>query len=100
MFIHSVYFWLKADLGDEARGRFLESLHSLNGDGNVRSGYAGAPADTGGRDVVDDSYSYGLVLVFEDRAGHDSYQTGAVHRRFLDAHRTDWERILVYDFED
>ena len=100
MFIHSVYFWLKADLDDEARGRFLESLHSLNGDGNVRSGYAGAAADTGGRDVVDDSYSYGLVLFFEDRAGHDSYQTGAVHRRFLDAHRTDWERILVYDFED
>jgi hypothetical protein len=100
MFIHSVYFWLKTDLDDNARLKFLQSLQSLSADANVQSAYAGPPAGTGQRDVVDDSYTYGLVLVFEDEAGHDSYQTGTPHSRFLDHHSSDWERLLVYDVDD
>jgi hypothetical protein len=100
MFIHSVYFWLKKDLDDNARLTFLESLRSLKADVNVQSAYAGPPAGTGQRDVVDGSYTYGLVLVFKDKAGHDRYQTGAPHRRFLDQNSSNWERLLVYDVED
>ncbi len=97
MFIHSVYFWLKDDLDEKANLKFLEGLESLNNDPNVESSYAGPPVYSP-RDVVDSSYTFGLVLVFKDKAGHDDYQTGASHQRFLEAHKDKWDRSLVYDF--
>jgi hypothetical protein len=100
MHIHNVYFWLKEDLGDKAKLKFAEGLVALTNDPNVESGYAGPPADTGQRDVVDNSYSFGLVLVFQDKAGHDDYQKGAPHRRFLEEHMDKWEKVLVFDIED
>ena len=98
MHIHNVYFWLKEDVGDKAQLKFAEGLVALTNDSNVVSGYFGKPADTR-RDVVENSYSFGLVLVFEDKAGHDDYQKGAPHRRFLDEHMEKWERVLVFDIE-
>jgi hypothetical protein len=70
----------------------------LTNDPNVVSGYYGKPVDTR-RDVVENSYSYGLVLVFEDKAGHDDYQKGAPHRRFLEENKEKWDRVLVFDIE-
>ena len=99
MFIHSVYFWLRTDLDEKDNFKFLESLVSLSNDPNVQSGYAGPPVYSQ-RDVVENSYTYGLVLAFKDKAGHDNYQTGAPHRRFLDEHKDKWERVLVFDFEN
>lgn len=98
MFIHNVYFWLKEDLGDKAELKFAEGLVALINDPNVESGYFGKPADTH-RDVIENSYSYGLVLVFNDMAGHDAYQTGAAHRRFLEENREKWNKVLVFDIE-
>ena len=47
--------------------------------------------------VVDDSYSYGLMLVFPNKSAHDEYQEGAVHKKFLDEHGSKWEKVQVYD---
>lgn len=99
MHIHNVYFWLSDDQDDKSLLEFEEGLTGLSDDANVISGYHGKPADTGQRDVVDNSYTYGLVLVFEDKAGHDRYQDGAAHHRFLDANMKKWERVLVFDIE-
>lgn len=98
MHIHNVYFWLKEDVGDKAAFKFEEGLLALVNDPNVESGYYGKPADTR-RDVVENSYTYGLVLVFEDKAGHDDYQKGAAHRRFLEENQEKWERVLVFDID-
>jgi hypothetical protein len=98
MFVHNVYFWLKPGLDGEARDSFAEGLDTLTRDPAAKGGHYGEPAATD-RGVVDNSYSYGLIVVFDDLAAHDRYQAGAVHLDFLAAHSAKWERVVVYDFE-
>jgi hypothetical protein len=98
MHIHNVYFWLKDNLDDQALAGFEQGLNALTNDRAAKSGYFGKPAVID-RDVVDRSYSYGLVLVFDDLAAHDAYQTGAVHLRFLADHSLKWKKVIVYDVQ-
>jgi hypothetical protein len=99
MHIHNVYFWLKSGLDTKAITSFEAGLNSLCSDLNPKSGHFGKPADTH-RDVVENSYSYSLILFFDDLAAHDRYQTNSpVHNKFIETHRSKWERVVVYDVE-
>lgn len=98
MHVHNVYFWLRQDLDRQELAAFEEGLEALAQDPAVQTAYFGKPADTR-RGVVDSSYSYGLVLAFENRAGHDRYQAGPAHLKFLEEHTSKWERVLVYDIQ-
>lgn len=98
MHIHNVYFWLKDTLDEMGTAEFEEGLAALTADEYAVSGYFGKPADTN-RDVVENSYSFGLVLVFPDMAAHDRYQSGASHLRFLDVNMDKWTKVVVYDIE-
>lgn len=96
MHIHTVYFWLQDDLDKSDRAAFAEGLATLCADPTATQGYFGVPANAN-RDVVDNSYSYALVLLFQDTGKHDQYQVGAIHDRFLAAHAAKWTRVQVYD---
>ncbi len=98
MFNHSVYFWLKQDLDDDARDAFEKGLQSLCDNPPAKSGYYGKPAPAH-RDVVDGSYDYGMILMFDDAAAEEVYQGGEVHQRFIADHSSKWDRVLVYDTE-
>lgn len=98
MHIHNVYFWLKDGLHASDVDAFEQGLASLCGDGAVQSGWYGKPAQTD-RDVVENSYTYGLVLVFDHLQAHDQYQGGAVHLQFVDDHLAKWDRVVVHDVE-
>ncbi len=97
MHIHNVYFWLTDDQDGTSKSEFEEGLGWLVNDPSVESGYFGKPAGTD-REVIDSSYSYALVLIFEDMAAHDRYQEGPAHMRFLDKNMDKWQNVLVYDF--
>ena len=97
MFVHCVYFWLRDDLTDAERGRFVEGVRSLTTLDTVRHGWVGTPADTD-RPVIDRSYSYALVVAFDDEAGHDAYQVHPVHDRFRDTCASLWIQVKIYDF--
>jgi len=98
MFIHMVYFWFEDDLDNQALAAVEEGLQALIEDPAVHKGFYGKPADTH-RSVVDDTYTYGLSLVFDDQAAHDAYQVGEVHQRFLAEHAAKWCRVVVYDIQ-
>ena len=98
MFVHCVYFWLKAGITSDEEKRFLEGAKSLTKIESVRKGWVGKPAATD-RPVIDSSYSYGLVVVFEDMAGHDAYQVDPIHDRFRDLSSL-WTQVKIYDFEE
>ena len=97
MLIHSVYFWLNEEEDTESVLQFENGLASLFEDPAVDSGYYGKPAATPPRPILEDSYSYGLVLIFADQDAHDRYQVGPIHRRFLADNSTKWVRLQVYD---
>jgi hypothetical protein len=98
MHSHNVYFWLKDGLSDAEIKEFEKGLESLI---NIRlaiSGYYGKPADTH-RDVVENSYSYGLSILFKDLANHNLYQADPVHLAFVDKNSMKWVRVRVFDIE-
>jgi len=96
MFIHSVYFWLRNDLTRAQKEQFDSGLRSLTTIGHVRHGYIGVPAETN-RPVIERSYSRALVLVFDDAAAHDAYQSDPVHDRFRSECGPLYSSIRIYD---
>ena len=98
MHIHNVYFWLKDSIDLQASAAFEQGLKQLSTDPLIQHSHFGQPAGTH-RDVVENTYSYGLVFVFADKASHDSYQEGEVHHQFLANHMDKWDRVAVFDIE-
>ncbi len=98
MFVHIVNFWLKPDLSVEDREKFVAGVQSLGTVANVTIFNVGTPADTD-RPVIDRSYDYNLLTVFNDKAGHDAYQIDPIHLKFVEECKHLWDRVLIYDAE-
>ena len=100
MFVHTVYFWVKA-------GTPAAAVEALVGDcrgilkkiPTVKQLWAGRPVGKT-RDVVDSSFAVGLTVEFADAAGHDVYQDHALHLEFIARNKEHWERVVVYDFAE
>ena len=98
MHIHNVYIWLKDHLNQTDVTAFEQNLKALIDDPCVQSGYYGKPAATD-RPVVENTYAYGLVLIFEDLAAHDRHQKGSAHMQLVAQHRDKWTKVIVHDIE-
>lgn len=98
MFVHTVYFWLKPELSTERASALREALEGLDRVETVRHIFVGTPLPAE-RGVVDDSYSLGLTVIFDDKSGHDKYQDHPLHQDFVKQFKDDWDRIVVYDYE-
>ena len=95
-FIHSVYFWLRNDLSSDELLTYREGLQSLIDIENVALGYIGQPASTD-RPIIDSTFSYSLVLIFDGQENHDLYQDDPVHEKFRVNCGDFWEKIVIYD---
>lgn len=95
-FIHTVFFWLRADLDSAALTEFEAGLSSLNAVETVVQLFWGKPAGTE-REVVDGSYDYNLTIHFEDAAGQAAYQPDAIHNKFVEQNKDKWVKVQVYD---
>jgi Stress responsive A/B Barrel Domain len=98
MFIHTVYFWLKAGLTQAEIESFEKSALSLLSIRSLKYGWVSKPASTD-RPVIDRSYSYCLTTIFEDAAGHDIYQVDPIHDAFRDLCAQYWSQVRIYDSE-
>lgn len=96
MLVHSVYFWLKSDISEADRARFRQGLEALASIETVQALYVGQPIPST-RPVVDSSYSFGLTVIFQDKAGLDVYGPSDTHQAFLKEFGGFWDRILIYD---
>jgi hypothetical protein len=97
MLIHHVYFWLKEGLSPEDKKKFVQGLESMMQISYLKMSHIGVPADTADRSVIDSSYSYSWLTVFDSMADHDVYQEDPVHLKFIENCASLWERVLVYD---
>ena len=64
----------------------------------IRSKLIGTPADTD-RPVIDNTYTFSLLLTFDSKAEQDLYQQEDVHLQFIEESQDLWEKVLVYDSE-
>ncbi len=100
MLVHSVFFYLRADLTPAQREEFLkEGLESLLPIGSVSRAYIGRPAAIPPRPVVDASYDFALTALFETIEAHNAYQVDPVHVAFVNRFKTYWTQVRIYDAE-
>jgi hypothetical protein len=98
MFVHTVFFWMKAGVSDADRRQLVnDCLELLAKVPTVKQIWAGRPAQTP-REVVDNSYDVGLTVILADKAGHDVYQEHPLHLDFIKRNKPSWARVQVYDY--
>src|SRR5690606_21914085 len=96
-FTHVVYFWFKEPNNHDHRVKFEASLKKfLENSQYAKTKFIGtAPKAT--RDVVDDSFTYSLILSFESAEDQAAYQTEPPHLVFIEECKDLWEKVIVYD---
>lgn len=97
-FVHVVNFYLKPGLSAEDVKKFENGVSSLGKIESLLVFNVGKPASTD-RPVIDKSYSYCLLTVFNDRAGHDLYQEAPIHLEFIKNCEHLWEKVVIFDSE-
>ena len=96
-FVHVVFFWLKEPRSDEARIKFENALTKfIDTVPGIRTSHIGTAADTD-RPVIDSTYSYSLIVSFDSKREHDTYQEHPLHMEFIAAAEELWDRVQVYD---
>ncbi len=99
MFVHHVFFWLKAPDNKEALNKCRKELEKLVSIESIRFKHIGVPAETS-REVIDNTYQFSLLVIFDNKEGHDIYQEHEKHKAFIEECHDLWERVLVYDSWD
>jgi hypothetical protein len=98
MLVHHVLFWLKNPDSTEDREKLLKGLSSLKTIEQVRLITIGTPASTD-RPVIDRSYSFSLLILFDSMEQHDEYQVHPVHKNFIKEYAQLWAKVVIYDAE-
>ena len=98
-FVHHVFFWLKEPANDQQNELFQKALHELVTIDSIQHYHLGIPAETR-REVIDSTYHYSLLTIFEDKAAHDNYQVHPVHDSFRKVAGDLCSRVVVYDSVD
>ena len=94
---HTVYFELK-DHSPEKCEKLVEACYSLLSsiEGAICL-HAGVRESDLNRDVNDQQFHVGLVVIFESRAAHDAYQTHENHLKFLEENKDNWASVRIFD---
>lgn len=96
-FAHTVLIWMKNPDSSAEKSQLESGLKQLVEKSDyVRSAHLGIPALTD-RPVVDNSYSFCLIVTFDSKEAQDKYQVEPAHLQFLENHKDLWNRILIYD---
>jgi len=96
-FAHVVYFWFKNPDSQADRATFEASLTKfLKNSQYAKTKFIGKPPKAT-RDVVDDSFTYSLILSFESAEDQAAYQEEAPHKVFVEECEDLWEKVIVYD---
>jgi hypothetical protein len=96
-FVHTVFFWLKDPQNTEDRANFEKSLKKfLDSSKFIKTKHLGVPANTD-RPIIDQTYSYCLMVSFNSKEEHDKYQEEDVHKVFIKESEKLWQKVLIYD---
>lgn len=96
MFVHHVFFWLKEPENQAHMQKFKRELERLVLVETIRFKHIGIAAGTD-REVIDSSYQFSLLVIFDNKEGHDIYQEHEKHLKFIAECEDLWDRVLVYD---
>lgn len=96
-FCHHVFFWLNNPNDTNEREAFTKGITELLEMQEIKAYHVGTPANTGDRNVVDDSYTYSFMVFFENEIDHEIYQDHPLHLKFINDCSHLWNKVVVYD---
>lgn len=96
MLTHHVLFWLKPDTTEDQKNAFRAALDTLQHIETVKSIHIGVPAPIS-RAVVDTSYTFSLLILFDSLNDHDTYQVHPLHKAFIEGYKDRFEKVVIYD---
>src|SRR5882757_5074261 len=94
-FVHHVFFWLKHNDAGNLQS-LVEGLQRLSSASTIKQFHIGIPANTD-RDVIERTYSVSWLVLFDNAADQDSYQTDPIHLEFIKQCSHLWNKVVVYD---
>ena len=96
-FAHVVYFWFKNPNNASDKTKFEKSLKTfLENSKYTKTNFVGTPPKAV-RDVVDDSFTYSLIVTFESSEAQAAYQDEQAHLIFIEECKDLWKKVIVYD---
>jgi hypothetical protein len=96
-YTHVVYFWLKNPENETERKQFESGLRALFRNSKyTRTNFLGTPPKAT-REVVDDSFTYAMIVTFDSAEAQQAYQVEAPHLAFIEQASPLLERFVVYD---
>ncbi len=96
-YAHVVYFWFKDPTNEEDKKLFEKSLRTfLDSSLYAKTHFIGTPP-MATREVVDDGFTYNLVLSFASAEDQQAYQDEDAHKTFIEKCAHLWEKVIVYD---
>lgn len=98
-FVHHVFFWLRNPDSAEDRKKLEKGLKSLKAIETIRKAHIGVPAKTD-RPVIESSYDFSELLIFDSLEDQQAYQVHPVHLKFVEECEHLWSKVIVYDSVD
>ncbi len=96
-FVHSVYIWLKNPDSTEDKAAFEASMERfMERSLYAKTKFLGRPPKAT-REIVDDTYTYNLIVTFASAEDQDRYQTEKAHLDFIEESNHLWDKIVIYD---
>ncbi|MFT4831816.1 MAG: hypothetical protein ACI815_001466 [Psychroserpens sp.] len=96
-YVHTVFFWMKDPTNEVSNKKFVVSLRKfLDRSKYAKTQFIGRPPKAT-RGVVDDSFTYSLILSFESAEAQENYQKEDAHMVFIEESQRFWDRVIVYD---
>ena len=96
---HLVFCWLKEEGNESHRQKIIEATQTFRTIPGVIQAEAGNVVESE-RDIVDDSFDVGILIVTQDRASLKKYLDHPIHQKAKKEVLSPLvKRVLVYDFE-
>jgi stress responsive alpha/beta barrel protein len=98
-YVHAVIFYLKKDAPKDEVESLIRDTHEMLGKiPTVRKLWVGRPAEKNTPKFAVTDYQVGLLVLFDNYEGLQTYLDHDLHQQYLKRHGEHWERVPVYDF--
>ncbi|SFC13252.1 Tat (twin-arginine translocation) pathway signal sequence [Parapedobacter composti] len=94
---HYVLFWLKEELSEQEIADFAGFFEELKAIPGIKSLHYGRAAQTHPREVVDNSFTYNLLVYFDTMDDINTYETHPVHLEAIEKYSKFWTKVVVHD---
>ena len=97
-FVHHVFFWLKDPKNKKDYDKLLAGLKGLGKIEQIKMSHIGLPSvNNFDKPVTDASYSFSVLLIFDNKADEERYLVHPLHKKFIEDHKNLWSKVVVYD---